>query len=94
MGLQRLACLQANSCVGFRDDASGHKGIFIDTGVLKAAAVGAIASTLRSLGPRVLPWRELVRRVATLSGLGYQSTMQMQSHGNVWQLNSTNTQVS
>lgn len=61
-GLQRLARPQANSCVGFRDDASGHKGIFIDTGVLKAAAVGAIASTLRSLGPRVLPWRELVRR--------------------------------
>ncbi|KAK9836163.1 hypothetical protein WJX81_006036 [Elliptochloris bilobata] len=52
---------KANACIGFRDDSSGHRGVYIDTDVLKAAAVGAISSTLRRLAPRVLPLRELAK---------------------------------
>lgn len=56
-----LLSAQANSCVGFRDDKAGRPGVFIDADVLKVAAVSAISSALRRLGPRVLPWSEMVR---------------------------------
>jgi hypothetical protein len=57
-----LACrAQVNACVGFRDDAAGVKGMFVDPDVLKTAVVAAISATLARLAPSVLPLRELVR---------------------------------
>ncbi len=50
--------------MGFRDDAAGVKGMFVDPDVLKTAVVAAISATLARLAPSVLPLRELVRGAA------------------------------
>jgi 3-ketoacyl-CoA synthase len=51
----------AHACIGYRNDAAGRKGVYIDQGVLKEAAARAITGNLRRLGPSVLPWSEMAR---------------------------------
>ncbi|KAK9827585.1 hypothetical protein WJX81_000874 [Elliptochloris bilobata] len=52
---------KAHSCIGYRNDSEGHKGVYIDQEVLKNAAAKAITGNLRRLGPSVLPWSEMMK---------------------------------
>ncbi len=59
--LSPLACTtQAISSIGVRCDSAGERGVYVDAGVVKAAAPGAMAANLRRLAPSVLPWSEMV----------------------------------
>ena len=52
-----------------REDAAGHKGVFLDSVGTRESAAKAIAIALRALGPHVLPWGELARPQLLMSHL-------------------------
>ena len=69
LGQQHLSpALSASSPRGrMRTDAEGHVGIQLEHRQIRKSAAEAIASTLRRLGPRVLPMSEMVRLMPVLT---------------------------
>ena len=67
---------QGHSALCMRQDGEGHKGVFLDHVGTKNTAAKTIAIALRSLGPHVLPWSEMVgahsHAAATAGSLGGQ----------------------
>ena len=61
--LNPYPCLfaQGHAALCMRQDGEGHKGVFLDHVGTKNTAAKTIAIALRSLGPHVLPWSEMVR---------------------------------
>ena len=52
---------QSHAALCTREDGAGHKGVYLDSVGTRESAAETIAIALRSLGPHVLPWSEMVR---------------------------------
>lgn len=61
---------QGHAALCMRQDGEGHKGVFLDHVGTKNTAAKTIAIALRSLGPHVLSWGEMVRE-GCAAGLPY-----------------------
>ena len=59
---------QGHTALCMRQDGAGHKGVFLDHVGIKNTAAKTIDIALRSLGPHVLPWSEMVRPQPCRSG--------------------------